>query len=148
MGATILKVFGEESLELKRYRSASSWGRPVGGINKAAIDAQLEEKFDEMLSSIRGWLDALVSQIERFGIDTTPTQVSANEATASELMSEDRKFPRRYAFTSPAFLAERLWSLITRLYKIAVDHKILSSVAAILGSIASAVGILRGLGVL
>jgi hypothetical protein len=135
MGVTILKVFGENSLELKRYRSASDWGRPIGGLSKAAVDSQTEERFDEMLSSIRGWVDALISQIERFGIGPTGTIEGV---------------PKRYALTSPVFLAEWLWGTLglKRLFALAWIHKVVSFTFVAVTVAGSIFGILTGLGVL
>lgn len=133
MGAMLIKTFGDESLEVKRYRHVASWGRPIGGFSKQSIDTQTEERFGGMLSEIRGFVESLITQVEQFG---------------TESLSKAASTPKRYLWTSPIFILERMVSGVVAIPSVISSHKTLSGMAALvglIGSVASIVGLVIAL---
>ena len=67
---TLLRhTFGEDSHEVKSYRANASWGRMFIG-PKDQNERDINERFQEIARSLTGWLEALIGQIERFGLPT------------------------------------------------------------------------------
>jgi hypothetical protein len=129
MRGTLRKIFGEDSYELKGYHSASSWGRPIAGFSQAEIDSKYEARYDELLGTIRGWLDALILQVERFGLESNQTSAGV---------------PKRYLLSSPVYIAERVADRITAVIEWSAKHKLVSLLfggITFAGSVASIVGL-------
>ncbi|MEX0682439.1 MAG: hypothetical protein WD472_03180 [Dehalococcoidia bacterium] len=95
MRSTLRRVFGEDSHEVKGYYGASNWGRPIAGFNQGEIDAEMEARFSEILGVLRGWADALILEVERFGVGT-----DGNSSA-----------PARYRWTSPLFWIETAFAV-------------------------------------
>lgn len=128
MRSTLRRVFGEDSHEVKGYYGASDWGRPIAGFGQAEIDAKMEARFGEILGVIRGWLDALILQVERFGVEETQGSTS----------------PKRYLLTSPLFLIEKLWAMIARLVSWSSKNKLAAvgfGAVTLAGSVASIIAL-------
>ena len=111
MRSTLRNVFGEDSHEYKEYGGVSGWGRPIAGFGQAEIDAKSERKFNEILSAIRGWLEALILQVERFRIKSSDEPHESDESSPVE-PSDKASAPWRYLVTSPVFLVEKSVGLL------------------------------------
>ncbi len=72
MDAILRNYFGAESSERQQFTSAASWGGMVTGSTKAVRDENRNKRFERVLQSTSAWLDALIFQVETFGLRSDP----------------------------------------------------------------------------
>ena len=145
MRSILRNTFSPTSPESSNYFAAIDRSFWVVGGNETEGENRRIDYFHGILVELRGWLKALIFQVERFGIKSD--EMTA-EGEAPPKMAKASQTPKRYRFSSPVYLVELAWSASGSATRWAIDHKIHSIVIGVVGLVASIVGIAVGLSVL
>jgi hypothetical protein len=136
MDAILRNSFPAKSAEHQQFIAAIDWGGMITGPTPEARLETRNERFERTIKNTSAWLDALIFQIETFGIAGSSSAKSDPTSNVS----------KRYLLTSPVFIAERLWSRGQVAYRWVIGHKIHSFVIGAISLVGTIVGILAAVG--
>ena len=133
MDAILRNDFGAESSERQQFTSAASSGGLMIGPTREVRDESKNKRFEGTLQSTSAWLDALIFQVETFGIESSE---SVNDV------------PKRYIWSSPIYVSERILSSAASGARVLRSNALMWLVAGGITLIASILAILGFTGVI